>query len=375
MRLKLHEWHKKHAKKVANFAGFEMPIWYSGINDEHETVRNSVGIFDLSHMGEIIVEGEERLDFLQYLTTNDISKPPPISATYALILNERGAIKDECLVYNRGDSYMIVYDAVAIDKIYAWLSVFAKFYDVAVTNKTADIQLYSVQGPQAANLCQEMFEIDIGEMWWFQGKEIEYNEETLLLSKSGYTGENGFELFFEADKEYSYNLWEKILDEGEKYGIKPCGLGARDTLRVEAGYTLYGKDTKEEQRLSTDIDSITPLEGGFDFAVSFEKDFIGKEALKKQKKQGIKKKLHHFKLVERGIPREGQKVRVDGKDIGEVTSGSQSMDKEGIGLCYADAELGPGDKIYIAIRGKEKRGEIVKPPFYDERKYGASRKR
>jgi aminomethyltransferase len=370
MRLKIHEWHEHHAKKMGEFAGYTMPLWYSSIKDEHTAVRTAVGLFDLSHMGEIIVEGKEALPFLQYLTTNDIAKPPPISATYALILNERGAIKDECLVYNLGNRYMIVYDAVAVDKIYAWLSVFVPFYDVSIINKSQKIQLYSIQGPKAPNLCKELFDVTIEDMWWFQAQKVSYEGTDIIVSKSGYTGENGFEVFFEADKKYSRNIWEKIIETGKKYGIKPCGLGARDSLRIEAGYTLYGKDTKEMQLLSTDIDSVTPLEGGFDFAVTFDKDFIGKKAVENQ---SIEKKIMHLKLNERGIPRKGCAIFKDGKKVGEVTSGSQSMAGEGIALCFVDIDLAVGDKIYIEIRGKKKKGEIVTPPFYDPKKYGASR--
>lgn len=370
MRLKIHDWHEENAKKMADYAGFEMPIWYSSIKDEHLTVRNNVGLFDVSHMGEIIVEGRDALEFLQYLTTNDISKPPPISATYSLILNERGAIKDECLVYNLGDKYMVVYDAVAVAKIYEWFSLFSRFYDVNIINKSYDMQLYSIQGPKAESLCKELFDIDIKGMWWFQAKKINYRGVDIIVSKSGYTGENGFELFFEADLKYCMDLWKEILEKGKKYGIKPCGLGARDTLRIEAGYTLYGEDTKEKQLLSTDIDSITPLEAGLDFALSFDKDFIGKKALKNQK---LQKKIMHFRLKEKGIPREGCKIFVNEKIIGEVTSGTLSMSGDGIGLCFVDANLNIGDKIYIEIRGKKKEGKIVKPPFYDPKKYGAFR--
>jgi len=347
-----------------------MPIWYSSIKDEHSTVRNNIGMFDVSHMGEIIVEGKDALKFLQYITTNDISKPPSISATYSLILNERGAIKDECLVYNLGDKYMVVYDAVTLDKIYEWFLLFSRYYDVDIINKSYDMQLYSIQGPKTPFLCKDLFNIDINEMWWFQAKKINYKGVDIIVSKSGYTGENGFELFFEADLKYCRDIWIEILEKGKKYGIKPCGLGARDTLRIEAGYTLYGEDTEEKQLLSTDIDSVTPLEAGFDFAVSFDKDFIGKKALEKQK---VQKKIMHFKLTEKGIPREGCRVFTEKKAVGEVTSGTQSMSGEGIGLCFVDTNLNIGDKIYIEIRGKQKKGEIVKPPFYDPKKYGAFR--
>ena len=355
---------------MADFAGYEMPLWYSSIKDEHLAVRNNAGIFDVSHMGEIIVEGKDALEFLQYLTTNDISKPPPISATHALILNERGAIKDECLVYNLGDKYMVVYDAVAVEKIYAWFSLFSRFYDVNITNKSYDIQLYAIQGPKAHLLCKELFGIDINEMWWYQAKKINRKGTEIIVSKSGYTGENGCELFFEADVKYCIDLWEKILEKGKKHGIKPCGLGARDTLRIEAGYTLYGEDTKEKQLLNTDIDSVTPLEAGLEFAISFDKDFVGKKALENQ---NVQKKIMHLKLTERGIPREGCKIFVDGKVVGEVTSGTQSLTGDGIGLCFVDAHLTVGDKVYVEIRGKKKKGEIVKPPFYDPKKYGAFR--
>ena len=372
MNLKIHDWHNKHAKKMSDFAGYRMPTWYSSIKEEHLAVRNNIGLFDVSHMGTILVEGTDALAFLQYLTTNDISKPPPISATYSLILNERGAIKDECLVYHMEENrYMVIFDAVAVEKIYAWFSLFEKFYDITLTDKSYETQIYAIQGPKAHLLCKDLFEIDIADMWWFQAARTMYDGVDIIVSKSGYTGENGVEVLFDADAAYSRKFWEAILEKGKKYGITPCGLGARDSLRIEAGYALYGEDVKEKQLLSTGIDSMNPLETGGDFALFFDKVFIGKKALEKAEP---KKKIRHLIMKERGIPRAGCTVFAGKKAVGEVTSGTQSiMSGDGIGFCFVDADTAVGDKVYIEIRGKKKEGEIVKPPFYDSKKYGAFR--
>ncbi|WP_324736660.1 glycine cleavage system aminomethyltransferase GcvT [Thermococcus sp. SY098] len=393
-RVHLFDWHKANAKKVEEFAGWEMPIWYSSIKEEHLAVRNGVGIFDVSHMGEIIFKGKDALKFLQYVTTNDISKPPAISGTYTLVLNERGAVKDETLVFNMGnDTYMMVCDSDAFEKLYAWFMSIKRAIeqytelDLEIENKTYDMAMFSIQGPKAKDIAMELFGIDINQLWWFQAKEVELDGIRMILSRSGYTSENGFEVYFEDANPYhpdpekrgkpekALYVWEKILEVGAKYGIKPAGLGARDTLRLEAGYTLYGNETKELQLLSTDIDEVTPLQANLEFAIFWDKEFIGKEALLKQKERGLPSKMVHFKMVDRGIPRAGYKVYKDGKEIGEVTSGTMSpLLGIGIGIAFVKPEYAvPGVEIEIEIRGQKKKAVTVSPPFYDPKKYGAFR--
>jgi len=366
-RVHIFDWHKENAKKVEEFAGWEMPIWYSSIKEEHLAVRNGVGIFDVSHMGEFIFRGKDALEFLQYVTTNDISKPPAISGTYTLVLNERGAVKDETLVFNMGnDTYMMVCDSDAFEKLEAWFNAIKrgieKFgdLDLEIENKTYDMVMFSIQGPKARDLAKDLFGIDINELWWFQAKEVELDGIKMLLSRSCYPGQN---------------VWERILEAGEKYGIKPAGLGARDTLRLEAGYTLYGNETKELQLLSTDIDEVTPLQANLDFAIFWDKEFIGKNALIKQRERGLGRRMVHFKMVDRGIPREGYKVLANGEVIGEVTSGTSSpLLGIGIGIAFVKEEYAkPGLEIEVEIRGKPKKAVTVTPPFYDPKKYGAFR--
>ncbi|GAB6101182.1 glycine cleavage system aminomethyltransferase GcvT [Thermococcus atlanticus] len=393
-RVHIFDWHRENAKKVEEFAGWEMSIWYSSIKEEHLAVRNGVGIFDVSHMGEIFFRGKDALKFLQYVTTNDISRPPAISGTYTLVLNERGAVKDETLVFNMGnDEYMMVCDSDAFEKLYAWFTSIKGAIeqytelDLEIENKTYDYVMFSIQGPKARDLARDLFGIDINDLWWFQAKEVELDGIKMLLSRSGYTGENGWEVYFEdanpyhpdpekrGEPEKALYVWNKILEAGEKYGIKPAGLGARDTLRLEAGYTLYGNETKELQLLSTDIDEVTPLQANLDFALFWDKEFIGKEALLKQKERGLSRKMVHFKMIDRGIPREGYKVYRDGEPVGEVTSGTSSpLLGVGIGIAFVRPEFAqPGVELEVEIRGRMKKAVTVAPPFYDPKKYGAFR--
>jgi aminomethyltransferase len=373
--LKLLDWHASRAK-MGEYAGWTMPLWYTSVKEEHMAVRNQVGAFDVSHMTEILVKGKDALSFLQYVATADISRPPPVSATYTTFLNERGGIKDEGLIYNLGDSYMIVCDAVAMEKLLSWLKTIKKgislFHDadIEIVNKTFDISLISVQGPKAYTIAKDLFSIDTKDMWWFQCQKTAYKNNSIILSKSGYTGENGFELFYE---ENPLPLWKDIISRD----VPPCGLATRDTLRIEAGYTLYGHETQEKNVLSQPFDEYTPLHAGFhtwEFSPLFwEKDFIGKDALLIQKEQGIDKHLVYIQMKEKGIPRQGYTIIKDKIPVGEVTSGTQSVvTGTGIGIGYASAGE-PGDQIEIIIRETPKKAEIVTPPFYSPKEYGAFR--
>jgi aminomethyltransferase len=377
--LPLHEWHKKYGK-IEEFAGWKMPMWYDGIKQEHLAVRERVGIFDVSHMGEILFSGKDALRFLQLTTTNDISRPPPISGTYTLVLNERGSIKDETLVYNLGkDRYMMVCDAVAVPKLVSYFlalkDLIASFstIDLSIENETDDTCLFSIQGPLSQRLCDDLFSVDLTDMWWFQAKQVKYNGLNIILSKSGYTGENGFELFFKFKKTTdAVDLWEKIMERGKDMSITPCGLGARDTLRIESGYTLYGNETYEGQLLSTWIDEVTPLQAGLEFALHMEKDFIGKEALVLQEEDGIRTRLAHFELIDKAIPRNGDKVFKDGKPIGRITSGTKTpILSHSIALGYIGT--GTEGEVEIEIRGRLRKAKIVNAPFYNPKRYGAYR--
>ncbi len=393
-RVHMFDWHRKNARKVEEFAGWEMPIWYSSIKEEHLAVRNGVGIFDVSHMGEFLFKGKDALEFLQYTTTNDVSKPPAISGTYTLVLNERGAVKDETLVFNLGDdTYMMVCDSDAFEKLEAWFNALKggieKFggIDLEIENKTYDMVMFSVQGPKAVDLARDLFGLNVNDLWWFQAKEVELDGIRMLLSRSGYTGENGWEVYFEdgnpyhpdpskrGEPERALHVWETILEAGGDYGIRPAGLGARDTLRLEAGYTLYGNETKELQLLSTDVDEVTPLQTNLDFAIFWDKDFIGKRALLRQRERGLGRRIVHFNMVDRGIPRGGYRVLHGGDEIGVVTSGTSSpLLGVGIGMALVEEDYArPGVNIEIDIRGKLRKALTVSPPFYDPKKYGAFR--
>jgi aminomethyltransferase len=373
--LKLFEWHKDYAK-MGEYAGWQMPLWYSSVKKEHLAVRNNVGMFDVSHMTEIYVKGTDALTFLQYVATADISVPPPVSATYTTFLNERGGIKDEGLIYNLGDTYMIVCDAVAMEKLHSWLETLQKGIslfgeaDITIVNKTFDMSLLSVQGPNAYKIAEKLFSVDINSLWWFQCQKTTFEGEPIMVSKSGYTGENGFEMFLEGDP---LPLWKALTD----VGVTPCGLAARDTLRIEAGYTLYGHETLENQVLSQPFDEYTPLHAGFhlwEFSpLKWDKSFIGKEALLTQKDMGIDKKLIYVEMVDKGIPRERYEIQKDETPVGYITSGTQSvLSGKGIALGYS-TEGEPGDEVDVIIRGSPRRAHIVTPPFYDPTKYGAFR--
>jgi len=377
--LPLNEWHIKYGK-MEEYAGWRMPVWYDGIKQEHLAVRERVGIFDVSHMGEIIFSGKDALNFLQMITTNDISKPPPISGTYTLVLNERGSVRDETLVYNLGkDRYMMVCDAVAVPKLVSYFlslkKLLEQFSDIEldIVDETEATCLFSIQGPLAQGLCKKIFSIDLTDMWWFQAKGIVHEGIDILISKSGYTGENGFEIFFKPeDNDKAIELWELIMEKGKNDSIAPCGLGARDTLRIESGYTLYGHETFEKQALSTWVDEVTPLQAGLDFALYMDKDFVGKEALLKQQGEGIGKKLAHMVLSDKAIPRSGDAIFKDGKPVGFVTSGTKTpLLSNAIAMGYVDA--GTKGDLDIEVRGKLRKAKIVNAPFYNPKRYGAYR--
>lgn len=353
----LNDLHEQLGAKMAPFAGYSMPVRYSSDIEEHNTVRNGVGVFDVSHMGEIIVKGPQALDMLQNITTNDVSVLSIGKAQYTCITNEDGGIIDDIIIYKIGqEEYMLVVNASNIEKDWNWITKNNK-QKAELDNISDQIGLFAVQGPQAGKALQPLTAIDLSAMRPYTFEKGTFADvPNVLISATGYTGSGGFEIYF--PNTYSKETWDKIFDAGKSYGIKPVGLGARDTLRLEMGYSLYGNDLN---------DITTPLEAGLGWITKFTKSFIGDEKLKQQKENGVEKLLVGFELLERGIPREGYAIHdAQGQAIGKVTSGTQSPTlSKGIGLGYVDTNFAVvGEEIYISVRNKQLKARIVKPPFY-----------
>jgi aminomethyltransferase len=355
----LYEIHKLAGAKIIPFAGFYMPVEYSGIIDEHLTVRNSVGVFDVSHMGEIWVTGPFAFQFLQKVTTNDISKLYDGRIQYSCFPNGKGGIVDDLLVYRMShDKYLLVVNAANINKDWEWLNSQNK--ECAKLHNASDLtSQLAVQGPDAIKTLQPLTTKNLTEIKYYTFCIADFaGIPDVIISATGYTGSGGFELYF--PNKYAESIWKKIMDSGMEYGIKPIGLAARDTLRLEMGYCLYGNDID---------DKTSPIEAGLGWITKFAegKDFIDKEFLFKQKQEGVARKLTGFKLLERGIPRQHYPILDDtGTHIGEVTSGTMSpMLNAGIGMGYIKTPIAePGEEIFIGIRNKKLKAIIVSPPFY-----------
>ena len=364
-RTHLYNFHKQNAKMTL-FAGFEMPLWYKGIIPEHLTVRNFVGIFDITHMGRAIIGGPEAEKFLNYISTNDISKLEPLSAQYSTLCNEKGGIKDDFVISRlEKDKFLMVYNASNRTKDYEWLTTHARKFDVRVEDVSDNIAMFAVQGPKAQETLQKISTTDLSQIGRFKCGWTELAGIEVFLSRTGYTGEDGFEIFVWdspiSNPENAVKVWNSILEAGKEFNIEPCGLGARDTLRLEAGMCLYGNDIDE---------NTTPLEARISFVVKFDKEnFIGKEALLKQKEEGLKRRRVGIKMLERGIPRKGYEIYKDGEKIGEITSGTFSPFLEtGIGMAYIKIEHDKeGEEVSVNIRGKQLKAEVTKLPFYQRR--------
>lgn len=346
--------------KMHEFAGYNMPIEYSGIIDEHKAVVESVGVFDVSHMGEIWVKGPRAQAFLQRMTTNDVSKLEIGKAQYTCLTNENGGIIDDIIVYYYSpEKYMLVVNASNIEKDWKWL-VANNTEKADLENASDNIALLAVQGPKALATIQKLTKVDLTHITpfsFFIGALDNCGLENVIISNTGYTGAGGFELYFHLDQ--AETIWNAIFEAGKEFNIKPTGLGARDTLRLEMGYCLYGNELNDET---------TPLEAGLGWATKFVdgKDFMGRATLEDQKREGIAKKLCAFKLEERGIPRTGYEIVNDrGEVIGNVTSGTMSpLTKEGIGMGYVRTEYSKIDTpITIRIRNKDLKATVVKLPF------------
>jgi len=371
-RTQLYEVHRKTAKLTV-FAGFEMPLYYKNISPEHLAVRNSVGIFDISHMGRVIVTGVDSEQFLNYVITNDVSTLQPNAAQYSVMCRENGGIIDDFIVYRTEKMFLVVFNASNREKDYNWLVEHSGNFRVTIEDISDEVAMFAVQGPNAAKTLQQICTEDLSLIGRFKCGKARLDDTDVLLARTGYTGEDGFEIFVWnttlTRPDNAVKLWNSILENGKKWGIEPCGLGARDTLRLEAGLCLYGNDINEDT---------TPLEAALSFAVKLQKEkFIGKEALARQKTEGLKRRRVGIRIMEQGIPRLGQKVfSENGEEIGQLTSGTFSpLLKCGIGMGYVDMTQAQGEKpVKVKIREKMTEGKIVPFPFYDPEKYGYKRK-
>jgi aminomethyltransferase len=356
-RTPLYEEHKKLGARLVPFGGYEMPVQYAtGIVAEHLAVREAAGIFDVSHMGEIEIRGEDALALVQLVTTNDASKLEIGQAQYAAICQEDGCVIDDCLVYRFADRYLLVVNASNLDKDLAWIRTYAPRFDVEVTDRTQESAILAVQGPKATEILQRLTETDLSGIGYYRAVTGTVAGREAIISRTGYTGEDGFELYLPNDA--AVPLWNQILEAGADDGLIPCGLGARDSLRLEMGYLLYGNDL--------DLNH-TPLEAGLGWIVKFDKgEFLGRAALERQKAEGLRQRLVGFKLQDRAFPRQGYEIRYQGESSGEVTSGLLSpMLSQGIGLANIALEATqPGTEIEVVIRNRPTPAEVVRPPFY-----------
>lgn len=345
--------------KMAEFAGYNMPISYSGINDEHAAVRKNAGVFDVSHMGEFILKGENALDLIQRVTSNDASKITDGQAQYSCLPNKDGGIVDDlivyCMEYNK--SYMLVVNASNIEKDWNWISSF-NTNSVEMHNISEKTSLLAIQGPNATKILQPLVNVDIMNLKYYTFvKGVFAGVENVIISATGYTGAGGVEIYFEDSNGASDKIWDAIFEAGAEAGIKPIGLGARDTLRLEMGYCLYGNDIN---------DTTSPLEAGLGWITKFTKEFTNSAALAKQKTEGVTKKLVGFEMLERGIPRHDYLIKdAAGNQIGVVTSGTQAPSlNKAIGLGYvATAHAAVDAEIYIDIRNSLVKAKVVKAPF------------
>lgn len=341
---------------ISPFGGFDMPIQYSNIVEEHNAVRQACGIFDVSHMGEVLVTGPESEKFVNYIFTNDITDAPDGKIYYGMMLHPTGGVVDDLLVYKMADKrFFLVINAGNIDKDIAWIMEHAKKFDVTVEHQSDIYGEVAVQGPDTEAIVEEVLGIPCADMVFYTCKEVEYNGETIIISRTGYTGEDGFELY--GSHAFTNEVWDKLLASGK---VKPCGLGCRDTLRFEVGLPLYGDELTDE---------ITPLEAGLGIFVKLDKEeFIGKEAIAAQKAEGLKRKIVGIELKDKAIPRHGYDVEVDGKVIGQVTTGYNSI-STGKSVCMAliDAEYAKlGTEVAVRIRKRVFPGEVTKKRFYEK---------
>lgn len=352
--------HVELGAKMAEFAGYNMPISYTGINDEHATVRKNAGVFDVSHMGEFILKGPDALDLIQRVTSNDASKLNAVGkAQYSCLPNDEGGIVDDLLVYaiEPNNVYMLVVNASNIEKDWNWISKHNK-KNVEMHNISDKTGLLAVQGPKAVEYMQQLTDMDITNLKYYTFVKGTFaGVDNVVVSATGYTGAGGVEIYFEDENGAGEKIWDEVFRVGGPKGMKPIGLGARDTLRLEMGFCLYGNDID---------DTTSPLEAGLGWITKFTKDFTSKEIFEKQKAEGVSRKLVGFEMVDKGIPRHHYKIQNDGgEEIGYVTSGTQSPSlSKAIGMGYVRKDLAVvGNEINIMIRDKAIKAKIVKMPF------------
>lgn len=349
--------HEGLGAKMVDFAGFYMPVQYEGVNIEHETVRNGVGVFDVSHMGEFLLTGENALALIQKVCSNDASVIEVGKAQYSCLTNENGGIVDDLIIYRiKENQYLLVVNASNIDKDWEWIS---KHNDMGVEmkNLSDEYSLLAIQGPKSAEAMQSLTSVNLAEIPYYSFKVGDFaGIEDVIISATGYTGSGGFELY--CKNEEVEQIWNKVFEAGAPFGIKPIGLAARDTLRLEMGFCLYGNDIN---------DTTSPLEAGLGWITKFTKNFTASDILKKQKEEGVKRKLVGFELLERGVPRHDYEiVDKEGNVIGIVTSGTMAPSLgKGIGMGYVTVEHSKIDsEIYIRIRKNDIPAKVVKMPFY-----------
>lgn len=353
----LTEKHKSLGAKMVSFAGYTMPMQYKGLKLEHETVRKAVGVFDVSHMGEFFVKGPHALDLIQKISSNDASKLVPGKAQYSCMPNDKGGIVDDLIIYMMDEqNYLLVVNASNIEKDWNWINKHNTF-GAELEDASDDYSLLAIQGPKAAEAMQSLTNTDLKNIKFYTFEVDTFAGcSGVIISATGYTGSGGFEIYVK--NQDAEKVWDKVLEAGASYGIEPIGLAARDTLRLEMGYCLYGNDIDE---------TTSPIEAGLGWITKFTKPFINHAMLAAQKEEGVSRKLVAFELKDKGIPRKDYPI-VDNEDrpIGRVTSGTMSPSlNKGIGLGYVPTKLSkPGSEIFIQIRNKKLKAEVVKLPFY-----------
>ncbi len=359
-RTKLYDEHLKLGAKIVEFAGWEMPVQYSGIIDEHNNVRNNAGLFDVSHMGEFFVSGKDALKLLQKLVPQNIEKLTDGKAVYCQLPNENGGLIDDLIIYRlKNEEYLVIVNASGIEKDYEWFKQNADGFDVKIEDKSDEYSLLALQGPNAKKIIAKLGISEDEQPKFFHIKYAKLNGADILLARTGYTGEDGFEIL--TKNENIVELWNLILEKGAEFGVKPIGLGARDTLRLEAALPLYGNDLNEKT---------TPVESGLSWFIPKDKDadYNGKAKIIEQLKNGVKKHLIGFKMTDRAIPRHEYELYVHGEKAGIVTSGGFAPTlNENIGLGYIEEELPPGSEIQVMVRNKLYNAKIVKTPFVEKK--------
>lgn len=353
----LFEKHIALGAKMVPFAGFEMPVQYSGVTEEHFAVREKVGIFDVSHMGQFMIEGKKAKDLLQFVTSNNLDTLENGKAQYSCLPNEQGGIVDDLIVYKINDEkYFVVVNASNIDKDWQHISKYNEEFGAKMINLSSATSLIAIQGPKALNTLQKLTSVNLSEIPYYHFTTGNIAEvENIIISNTGYTGSGGFEIYFPNNA--AEKIWDELTKAGEEFGLIPCGLAARDTLRLEKGFALYGNDID---------DTTSPIEAGLGWITKFNKDFVAKEIIEKHKTDGVNKKLVGFEMQEKAIPRHDYLVvDAEGNEIGKVTSGTMSPCKKiGLGLAYVKTKFSSIDtEIFIQIRNKNIPAKVVKAPF------------